>query len=102
MFNFNKEKKWDKKDKKDKKDKNGRRKLFAQQTRRFCRFCSDSKLKIDYKNEKLIHLFISERGKIINRKYTGACAKHQRDVTLAVKRARILGLVPYTSTQVRV
>ncbi len=90
----------DKKDRKDKKDRD-KRKGFGQQQRRFCRFCSDARLKLDYKNEKLMNLFISERGKIINRKYTGACAKHQRDITVAVKRARILGLVPFTSTQAR-
>jgi len=65
-----------------------------------CRFCADKNLRLDYKSTQQMGLYITERGKILPRRFTGACAKHQRDITLAVKRARILAVVPFTSTQV--
>lgn len=69
--------------------------------KRMCRFCSDNAVKIDYKDERLVSHFVTERGKILPRRYTGACAKHQRDITNAVKRARILAVIPFSSTQIR-
>ncbi len=74
---------------------------FGVQRKRSCRFCANKELKLDYKNPQQIGMFITERGKISARRYTGACAKHQRHITLAVKRARLLAVVPYTATQVR-
>lgn len=74
---------------------------FAPQRKRACRFCVDKNFRVDYKSPQSVQLFLSERGKILARRYTGACAKHQRDITLAIKRARILAVVPFTSTQVR-
>lgn len=74
---------------------------FSMQRKRTCRFCTDKNLRLDYKNAQQIGIFLSERGKILPRRYTGACAKHQRGITLAVKRARILAVVPFTTTQVR-
>ena len=68
--------------------------------RKTCRFCADKKLRIDYKDGKALFAFITERGKIIPRRISGACAGHQRDITTAVKRARILALIPFTATQV--
>lgn len=84
-----------------KKKKEGRFKKFQVSTRRrACRFCVDKKLKIDYKNARLLQPFITERGRILPRRLTGNCAKHQREVTTAIKRARILAFVPFTATQV--
>jgi small subunit ribosomal protein S18 len=88
------------KDRDDKGKKRGQNR-FSPQRKRACRFCADKNLRIDFKNPQQIGLYISERGKILPRRYTGACSKHQRDITLAVKRARILAVVPFTSTQVR-
>ncbi len=65
--------------------------------RKVCRFCADSNLKIDYKDPKLLSHFITERGKIIPRRISGNCARHQRQITLAIKRARNIALLPYTT-----
>jgi small subunit ribosomal protein S18 len=62
---------------------------------KFCPFCVD-KSAIDYKNITQLRRFISERGKIEPRRRTGVCAKHQRRLALALKRARFLALLPYT------
>ncbi|MBW2100088.1 MAG: 30S ribosomal protein S18, partial [Deltaproteobacteria bacterium] len=58
------------------------------QRRKVCRFCADSKLKIDYKDPRSLKYFTTERGKIIPRRISGTCAKHQRALTQAIKRAR--------------
>ena len=65
--------------------------------RRVCKFCADSTIKIDYKDAQSLRYFISERGKIVPRRISGTCAKHQRQVCLAVKRARNIALMPFTS-----
>ncbi|MBI2345616.1 MAG: 30S ribosomal protein S18 [Deltaproteobacteria bacterium] len=67
--------------------------------RRACRLCADTKLILDYKDLRLLQQFISERGRIIPRRVSGNCAYHQRTVGLAVKRARLLALLPFTSMQ---
>ena len=64
-----------------------------------CRFCVDKELKIDYKDGKAMKHYLSERDKISPRRFTGLCAFHQRELTIAVKRARILGLIPFTASQ---
>lgn len=64
--------------------------------RKSCRFCSDKTLVIDYKEVKTLRSFITERGKIIPRRIYGNCAKHQREVTEAIKRARQIALLPYS------
>lgn len=64
--------------------------------KRYCRFCSDSNTTIDYKNVSLLRGFLTERAKIIPRRNSGNCAKHQKELTVALKRARFLALVPYT------
>jgi small subunit ribosomal protein S18 len=66
--------------------------------RKICRFCADSTMVIDYKDSKTLKHFISERGKIIPRRITGNCAKHQRELTVAIKRARQIALLPYLAT----
>jgi small subunit ribosomal protein S18 len=63
--------------------------------RKVCKFCYDKNLKIDYKNVKMLEQFITDRGKILPRRVTGTCAKHQRGVAIAIKRARIIALIPF-------
>lgn len=62
-----------------------------------CQFCSDKTVKIDYKNVDLLRRYVTEEGKIRPRRQTGTCAKHQRAVAYAVKRARQIALLPFTS-----
>lgn len=62
---------------------------------KFCQFCSDKNLVIDYKNVELMSRFINETGKIRPRRQTGTCAKHQREVASAVKNARHIALLPF-------
>jgi len=64
--------------------------------RKVCRFCAD-KIVIDYKDPKVLRPFTTERGKIIPRRISGTCARHQRALTQAIKRARHLALMPYTT-----
>ena len=77
------------------KGKGGRRRIF--QKRKVCRFCADRKIVIDYKNVKTLRYFTTERGKIIPRRISGNCARHQRKLTEAIHRARSIALLPYTS-----
>jgi small subunit ribosomal protein S18 len=72
------------------------KKVFSR--RRVCRFCTDKEIVIDYKDSKTLRNFVTERGKIIPRRIYGTCAKHQRELTEAVKRARQLALLPYMGT----
>jgi small subunit ribosomal protein S18 len=71
------------------------------QRRRFCAFCVEKIEKIDYKDVNMLRRFISDQGQIDSRRRSGTCARHQRRLTLAVKRARILALLPYTAEHVR-
>jgi small subunit ribosomal protein S18 len=76
-----------------------RRRTFHR--RKVCRFCADGNLKIDYKDAKTLRYFTTERGKIIPRRISGNCAKHQRVLTLAIKRARNIALLPFTTSIIR-
>jgi small subunit ribosomal protein S18 len=67
------------------------------QRRKVCRFCADKRLKLDYREAKTLRLFITETGKMIPRRVSGNCAKHQRGLALAIKRARQIALLPYSS-----
>lgn len=69
--------------------------------RRTCRFCDNKEIYIDYKDEKKLSRFVSEQGKIIPKRITGTCAKHQRQLVQAVKRARHLALLPFVSDTIR-
>jgi small subunit ribosomal protein S18 len=69
----------------------------AMSKKRICRFCADFKMPLDYKEPKLLTVFVTDRGKIIPRRITGNCAFHQRRVQEAVKRARVLALLPFTT-----
>ena len=66
------------------------------QRRKVCIFCADSNMKIDYKDVKTLNHFITERGKILPRRISGNCAKHQRDLTAAIKKARNIALMPFS------
>ena len=64
--------------------------------KRVCQFCASKDARIDYKNTQRLQKYVTERGKILPRRATGACAKHQRDITLEVKRCRQIAMLPYT------
>ncbi|MGH3873846.1 MAG: 30S ribosomal protein S18 [Pseudonocardiaceae bacterium] len=66
--------------------------------KKICIFCKDKDAAIDYKDTVLLRKYISDRGKIRARRVTGNCSQHQRDVAVAVKNAREVALLPYTST----
>ena len=65
--------------------------------RKVCIFCADKTAQIDYKDTFKLRKFISEKSKIVPRRISGNCAKHQREVTEAIKRARHIALLPFTS-----
>ncbi|MBI5492665.1 MAG: 30S ribosomal protein S18 [Deltaproteobacteria bacterium] len=70
------------------------------QKKRVCRFCKNKGLTIDYKDAKALRPYITERGRIVPRRISGTCAKHQRVVCEAVKRARNLAIIPFTATSI--
>lgn len=65
--------------------------------RKVCAFCADKIEMIDYKDTQRVRRYLSERGKIVPRRVTGTCARHQRQLTTAIKRARHLALLPYVT-----
>jgi len=65
--------------------------------RRVCSFCVDKVEHVDYKDTARLRRYISERGKIMPRRISGNCAKHQRQVTVAIKRSRHVALLPFTT-----
>jgi len=65
--------------------------------KRFCRFCQDPNLVIDYKDPKLLKNFITERGKIVPRRMTGTCANHQRKLRESINIARHIAFLPFTT-----
>ena len=65
--------------------------------RKVCKFCADKATNIDYKDIRTLEKFVTERGKIMPRRMSGNCAKHQRQLTLAIKRARNIVLLPFTA-----
>jgi small subunit ribosomal protein S18 len=85
----------DSKDGKDGKDGKGRRGFFRR--KRVCKFCVDKIDYVNYKDVKLLAPFIPERGKIQPRRISGVCATHQRALQTAIKRARQIALIPYTT-----
>src|SRR5262252_6350130 len=80
----------DRGDRGDKKRSVGRRKM--------CKFCADEAIKIDYKDASLLKYFITDRGKLVPRRLSGNCAKHQREISTAVNRARMIALMPFAVT----
>jgi small subunit ribosomal protein S18 len=71
------------------------------QRRRICAFCADKIENIDYKDINLLRRYVSDQGQIESRRRTGTCARHQRRLTTAIKRARLLALLPYTAEHIR-
>ncbi|MFO8088213.1 MAG: 30S ribosomal protein S18 [Desulfatiglandaceae bacterium] len=69
--------------------------------RKVCRFCADSSLVIDYKETKTLRYFTTERGKITPRRISGNCAKHQRMLTAAIKQARAMALLPFSTSALK-
>ena len=65
------------------------------ESKKVCAFCADKNDSIDYKNVAKLRKYMTEKGKIIPRRTTGICAKHQRELTTAIKRARVMALLPY-------
>lgn len=72
-------------------------KPFRRAKKKVCFFCENKLDHIDYKDVKTLTKYITERGKILPRRVTGNCAKHQRQVTIAIKRSRNVALLPYTA-----
>lgn len=74
---------------------------FDRRRRKPCRLCEAKIKSVDYKDERLLRRFIVERGKIIPRRVSGNCQKHQRQLTRAIKRARHLAILPFTAETYR-
>lgn len=78
-------------------DREGFNALKRRPRKRVCQFCADKTADIDYKDTLKLRKYISERGKILPRRVTATCAMHQRELTVAIKRARQVALLAYTS-----
>jgi len=65
--------------------------------RKVCRFCADKALKVDYKDVRTLQNFITEGGKIVPSRTSGNCARHQRQLAVAIKRARVIALLPFST-----
>lgn len=81
----------------EKSDKGDRRPMNRKSRKKVCSFCVEKSEFIDYKDVMKLRRFVSERAKILPRRVTGTCAAHQRELTVAIKRARHLALLPYSS-----
>ena len=82
----------------DRDDERGGGRRFGR--RRVCRFCADNTIPIDFKDTNTLKYFTSERGKIIPRRISGNCQKHQKQVARAIKQARNVSLMPYVSSKI--
>ena len=70
----------------------------SRRRRKMCRFCADIDIAIDYKHPQVLKHFITDRGKMLPRRITGTCAKHQRKLAEAIKKSRMIALMPFTVT----
>src|SRR3954449_9044949 len=77
-------------------DRDGKKRSVGR--RKMCKFCADEKITIDYKDAGLLKYFITDRGKLVPRRLSGNCAKHQREIARAVNRARMIALMPFAVT----
>ncbi|MEK6760063.1 MAG: 30S ribosomal protein S18 [Deltaproteobacteria bacterium] len=68
--------------------------------KKVCRFCKTPAITIDYKDAKALRPYLTEKGRIVPRRISGTCAKHQRMVAIAIKRARTLAIIPFTATSI--
>ena len=75
--------------------------MMRMKRRKICRYCENKIEYVDYKDERLLRRFVNERGKLIPRRVSGNCARHQRKLTIAVKRARILAILAFESESYR-
>ena len=75
--------------------------MFNDKKIKVCKFCDNKDFDFNYKNQKKLRAYITERGKIIPRRMSGTCAKHQRKLTQAIKRARYMAILPFTSEMIR-
>lgn len=75
----------------------GRRRGGGGGRRKVCRFCADKSLAVDYKDVRTLQSFISEGGKIVPSRTSGNCARHQRQLSVAIKRARLIALLPFST-----
>lgn len=75
--------------------------MMRMKRRKICRYCENKIEYVDYKDERLLRRFVNERGKLIPRRVSGNCARHQRKLTVAVKRARILAILAFESESFR-
>jgi small subunit ribosomal protein S18 len=73
------------------------KKTMKKRRKKVCSFCADKASVIDYKDINKLRKYVTERGKILPRRISGSCAKHQREITLAIKRARNIALLPFTT-----
>lgn len=76
-------------------ERQNRRPRFKRGRKKVCQFCADKNAVIDYKDANKLRKYLTERGKIQPRRMSGTCAKHQREVAIAIKRSRIVALLPY-------
>jgi small subunit ribosomal protein S18 len=83
-------------DAKDNKRSSSKTMAVRAKRKRPCPFCIEGAMEINYKDQQRLRRFVSDRGKIIPRRNSSVCAKHQRMLCSAIKRARVLGMVPYT------
>jgi small subunit ribosomal protein S18 len=72
-----------------------KRSMFGSFRRKICRFCADKVKTIDYKDLRMLEPFIKERGRMVSARSSGNCARHQRQLTRAIKQARFVALIPY-------
>ncbi len=77
-------------------DRSQRKMRRGRPRRKICAFCADKSKSIDYKDIMKLKRFLTERGKIQPRRTSGVCAKHQRELAMAIKRARMMALLPYS------
>ena len=84
--------------KSDRGDRGDRDKKRPVGRRKQCKFCADETIKIDYKDASLLKYFITDRGKLVPRRISGNCARHQREISVAVNRARMIALMPFAVT----
>ena len=76
-----------------------KRPVGGMRRKKVCQFCADKDKKIDYKDAETLKKYITERGKILPRRVTGTCAMHQRAVAKAIKRARVVAILPFDADQ---
>jgi len=78
------------------KNRKKKKAFYRKRSKKVCEFCVDKNLVIDYKNIDMMNKYQTDRGKIKPRRMSGCCAKHQRKITIQLKRAREIALIPYT------